>query len=41
MGLIRFGSRVDVFLPLSAQVKVKIGDMTLAGSTEIADLGAP
>jgi phosphatidylserine decarboxylase len=40
MGLIRFGSRVDVFLPLSAQVKVKIGDMTLAGSTEIADLGA-
>ena len=40
LGLIRFGSRVDVFLPLTAQVKVKIGDMTLAGSTEIADLVA-
>jgi phosphatidylserine decarboxylase len=39
MGLIRFGSRVDVFLPLDAQVKVKIGEMTLAGSTEIATLG--
>jgi len=30
---------VDVFLPLDAQVNVKIGDMTLAGSTEIATLG--
>jgi phosphatidylserine decarboxylase len=39
MGLIRFGSRVDVFLPTSAQLRVKIGDMTLAGSTTIAELG--
>jgi phosphatidylserine decarboxylase len=39
MGLIRFGSRVDVFLPVSAQLRVKIGDMTLAGSTPIAELG--
>ena len=39
MGLIRFGSRVDVFLPLSAQLRVKIGDMTLAGSSVIAELG--
>ena len=26
MGLIRFGSRVDVFLPVSAHLSVKIGD---------------
>jgi phosphatidylserine decarboxylase len=39
MGLIRFGSRVDVFLPLSAKVTVKIGDMTVAGSSVIAELG--
>jgi phosphatidylserine decarboxylase len=40
MGLIRFGSRVDVFLPLDAVVKVKIGDLTVAGSTVIAELDA-
>ena len=40
MGLIRFGSRVDVFLPLDATVKVKPGDMTIAGSSEIAELPA-
>jgi phosphatidylserine decarboxylase len=40
MGLIRFGSRVDVFLPLDAIVKVKIGDLTVAGSTVIAELDA-
>jgi phosphatidylserine decarboxylase len=38
MGLIRFGSRVDVFLPLDAVVKVKVGDLTIAGSTVIAEL---
>jgi phosphatidylserine decarboxylase len=38
MGLIRFGSRVDVFLPLDAVIKVKIGDLTIAGSTVIAEL---
>lgn len=40
MGLIRFGSRVDVFMPLDAVVRVKIGDMTVAGSTVIADMPA-
>jgi phosphatidylserine decarboxylase len=39
MGLIRFGSRVDVFMPLDVQLRVKVGDMTLAGSTPIAELG--
>ena len=38
MGLIRFGSRVDVFLPLDATVRVKIGDLPIAGSTVIAEL---
>ena len=41
MGLIRFGSRVDVFLPLNAVVHAKIGDMTVAGTTAIAELPAP
>jgi phosphatidylserine decarboxylase len=41
MGLIRFGSRVDVFLPLDAQLRVKLGEMTLAGTTPIAELAAP
>jgi phosphatidylserine decarboxylase len=40
MGLIRFGSRVDVFLPLGAILRVKVGDMTVAGSTVIAELPA-
>ncbi|MEO8146654.1 MAG: phosphatidylserine decarboxylase family protein [Bacteroidia bacterium] len=38
-GFIKFGSRVDVFLPLSANVKVKIGDKTVGGITEIAAIG--
>ena len=38
MGLLRFGSRVDVFLPLDAVVKAQIGDMTVAGTTVIAEL---
>ncbi len=40
MGLIRFGSRVDVFLPMDAVIKVKIGDIPVAGSTVIAELAA-
>ncbi len=38
MGLIRFGSRVDVFLPMDATVLVKVGDMTVAGTTVTAEL---
>ena len=38
MGLIRFGSRVDVFVPLDAKIRVKIGDMPVAGTTVIAEL---
>lgn len=38
MGLIRFGSRVDVFLPLSAELSVNVGDRTQSGVTVIARL---
>jgi phosphatidylserine decarboxylase precursor-related protein len=38
MGLIRFGSRVDVFLPLDATLRVKPGDVAYAGVTVVAEL---
>lgn len=37
-GFIRFGSRVDVYLPLSATVKVVIGDKVSATTTILAKL---
>ena len=40
VGFIRFGSRVDLFLPLDAVIKVKTGDLTKAGETEVAHLDA-
>lgn len=40
MGIIRFGSRVDVFLPTDAIARVKVGDVTIAGTTVIAELPA-
>ncbi len=39
-GFIRFGSRVDVYLPLDATPKVSIGDKVSASSTVLAELGA-
>ena len=36
-GFIRFGSRVDVYLPLDAFVKVSIGDKVYATSTVLAE----
>jgi phosphatidylserine decarboxylase len=39
-GLIRFGSRVDVFLPLDTQVLVGPGQVAVAGETVLADLRA-
>lgn len=38
IGFIRFGSRVDVFLPVDAEVLVKIGDRPVGGVTELARL---
>jgi phosphatidylserine decarboxylase len=38
-GFIRFGSRVDLYLPPSAQPLVSVGDITTAGETIVARLG--
>ncbi len=38
MGFIKFGSRVDVFLPLNAEIKVAIGDRMKGGVTVLAEL---
>jgi len=35
-GFIKFGSRVDVFLPLDTEIKVKVGDRVEGGITIIA-----
>jgi phosphatidylserine decarboxylase len=40
MGIIRFGSRVDVFIPALSVVRVKVGERTVAGTTVLADLAA-
>ena len=40
MGLIRFGSRMDVFLPLGTPVRIRVGDAVLAGTTVLAELTA-
>jgi phosphatidylserine decarboxylase len=38
MGFIKFGSRVDLFLPLDAKINVKIGDKPQGGVTVIATI---
>ena len=37
-GFIRFGSRVDVYLPLDAAVKVELGQAVSCGATVLAEL---
>ncbi len=37
-GMIRFGSRTEVYLPLDAKLLVKIGDRVKCGTTPIAEL---
>jgi phosphatidylserine decarboxylase len=39
LGLIRFGSRVDVFLPRDAAPRVAVGQTAVAGETVIAEFG--
>jgi phosphatidylserine decarboxylase len=39
IGLIRFGSRVDVYLPAGTAPKVLLGQRTIAGETVIAEVG--
>lgn len=36
MGFIKFGSRVDLFLPIGTQIKVKLGDKTVGGESIVA-----
>lgn len=38
MGIIRFGSRVDVFIPVNSALRAKVGDTTVAGVTILAEL---
>lgn len=40
MGIIRFGSRVDVFIPTDSKVRGVLGQATTAGVTVLADLPA-
>jgi phosphatidylserine decarboxylase len=37
-GIMKFGSRIDLFLPLSARVRVKVGDPVVGGETPVATL---
>jgi phosphatidylserine decarboxylase len=37
-GFIKFGSRIDLYLPLDAKINVKIGDKPVGGETVIAEL---
>jgi phosphatidylserine decarboxylase len=37
-GLIRFGSRVDLYLPRDCDVKVRLGELTVAGETVLGEL---
>ncbi|NIO10678.1 MAG: phosphatidylserine decarboxylase family protein, partial [Deltaproteobacteria bacterium] len=37
-GLIRFGSRMDVYLPRESVVKVKVGDWVKGGASVLAEL---
>jgi len=39
-GFIKFGSRVDVFLPLGSEIKVELGQVVKGGRTILAELPA-
>jgi phosphatidylserine decarboxylase len=40
LGFIKFGSRVDIFLPLNAEIKVSLDQKVQGGITSMAKLGA-
>ena len=40
VGLIRFGSRVDVFLPAGTSPRVLLGQRAIAGETVLAEIGS-
>jgi phosphatidylserine decarboxylase len=37
-GVMKFGSRIDLFLPPAARIAVKVGDRVVSGETTIATL---
>jgi len=40
-GMIKFGSRVDICIPQRATIRAKVGDVTTAGETVLAELHQP
>lgn len=38
MGFIKFGSRIDLYLPLGTDITVDVGDLTVGGVTEVGRL---
>jgi phosphatidylserine decarboxylase len=36
ISLIQFGSRCDVYLPMNAKIKIKLGDRVVGGQTVVA-----
>jgi len=40
MGIIRFGSRVDVFVPPDATIRARVGERPVAGVTVLAELSS-
>ena len=37
-GVMKFGSRIDMFLPLKATIYIKVGEKVVGGETKIATL---
>ncbi len=37
-GIIKFGSRIDMYLPLDADIKVQLGDIVRGSESVIAEL---
>jgi len=40
VGLMKFGSRMDVFLPMDATLLVSVGDQVVGGETVLARFGS-
>lgn len=40
IGLMKFGSRMDVFLPPEAELRVRVGERVIGGETVLASFGA-
>ena len=38
MGFIKFGSRIDVFLPLGTKINVELNEITRGGETVLAEI---